>query len=139
MIGVADPGGVGAEEDGSGGDLIAGNRHCHRQVMPLEPPRPGLVARRIAEYRDPVIPAVPTLPPPFTPVKHLLQGDDPHRLRVGVLAQRGGQQAMSSLAAGPVHVRDAGAGAGQRAVFQPPPRIVVGERPGQEVMQPVVD
>jgi hypothetical protein len=75
---------------------------------------------------------VPAPLPPLPPVKYLLQGDDPHRLRVRVITQPGGQQPVSRLARGPAHLSQARAGAAARAVLQPSPRRVVGERLGRE-------
>ena len=129
---VADAGRVGAEEDRGGGDLIARHGHRDGHVVPLEPPRPRRLARGVAEDADPVVVAVPAPPPLLFPVKHLLQRDDAHRLGVGVLAQPGGQQPVRGLARGLVQLGQAHAGAPPRPVLQPPPRRVVGERPGRQ-------
>src|SRR5258707_15449769 len=65
--------------------------------MPLKPPRPRLVGRRLTEHADPVVTAVPPELPAFLAVKDFLKGDDCHRLRVRPVAQRRGEQAVSCL------------------------------------------
>ncbi len=130
--GVADAGRIRSEEDRSGRDLIPAHGHGDGEVVTFEAPRPRLVAGRVAEDRDPVVAAVPAQQPAFTPVEYLFQGDDRHRLRVGMLAQPGGQQAVGGLAGGTAHIRDAGARPGRRTVLEPPARIV-GERPRRKL------
>ncbi len=130
--GVTDGRRVGAEKHGRGIDPVAVERHGDRQVVPLEPPTPSLVAGRVTEDDHPVVVAVPTPTPALGPVEDLLQRDDRHRLCVRGRAQRRGEQPMRGLARGWVKVGEAHARPGMRAVLDPPPHRVVGERvPGK--------